>query len=142
MSFHAPCRATLVAAVVIACATFMHAVSPSMANASATGELIWIEPLDPARSFAAAGPSFEIMYSTKNQRDAPAEASGALYVPAGLAPAGGWPLVVWAHGTAGIGDACAPSRLPLTRSVSGYFNQIHGISAAEKMGHHWPIGRG
>lgn len=35
--------------------------------------------------------------------------SGALYIPRGKAPKGGWPLLAWAHGTVGIGDMCAPS---------------------------------
>lgn len=35
--------------------------------------------------------------------------SGTLYLPKGEPPAGGWPLVAWAHGTVGIADACAPS---------------------------------
>lgn len=37
------------------------------------------------------------------------EASGLLYLPKGKAPKGGWPLVVWGHGTLGIADVCAPS---------------------------------
>jgi pimeloyl-ACP methyl ester carboxylesterase len=122
--FLALCRATLVAAAVTACATFGHAVSPVTANALATGQLIRIAPLDPAWSFAEAGPSFEILYSTKDQRGAVAEGSGAFYVPPGVAPPGGWPLVVRAHGTVGIGDACAPSHQPQTEDVSSYFNQI------------------
>ncbi len=35
--------------------------------------------------------------------------SGALFLPQGEAPRSGWPLVVWAHGTLGVSDACAPS---------------------------------
>lgn len=38
------------------------------------------------------------------------EANALLFAPAGVAPAGGWPLLVWAHGTTGVSDACAPSR--------------------------------
>jgi pimeloyl-ACP methyl ester carboxylesterase len=124
MSFLVRRRATLVAAAIIACVTLMYAVSPATANASATGQLIRIGPPDPAWSFAKAGPSFEILYSTKDQRDSVAEGFGALYVPPGQAPPGGWPLVVWAHGTVGIGDTCASSRHPQTEHVSRYFNQI------------------
>jgi pimeloyl-ACP methyl ester carboxylesterase len=124
MSFLALWKAKLVAAALTVCAAFIYAVSPARADASATGQLIRIAPLDPAWSFAAAAPSFEIIYSTKNQRDSAAEASGALYVPRGPAPPGGWPLVVWAHGTVGIGNACAPSHQPQTERVSIYFNQI------------------
>jgi len=35
--------------------------------------------------------------------------SGTLYLPMGVPPAGGWPLVAWAHGTLGVADRCAPS---------------------------------
>jgi pimeloyl-ACP methyl ester carboxylesterase len=130
MSFLTLCRATLAAAVVTASTIFVQAVSPTTTHASATGQLLRIGPLDPAWSFATAGPSFEILYSTKDQRGSVAEGSGALYVPPGLAPAGGWPLVVWAHGTEGIGDACAPSRQPQTANVSSYFNPILGSGYA------------
>jgi pimeloyl-ACP methyl ester carboxylesterase len=37
------------------------------------------------------------------------EANALLFVPYGNAPAGGWPLVVNAHGTTGVADGCAPS---------------------------------
>jgi hypothetical protein len=39
----------------------------------------------------------------------PSVVSGAVFVPAGPEPAGGWPVVSWAHGTVGVADACAPS---------------------------------
>jgi hypothetical protein len=35
--------------------------------------------------------------------------SGTLYLPQGTPPAGGWPLLAWAHGTLGVADVCAPS---------------------------------
>jgi dienelactone hydrolase len=35
--------------------------------------------------------------------------SGTVYLPKGTPPAGGWPLVAWAHGTLGVADICAPS---------------------------------
>lgn len=38
--------------------------------------------------------------------------SGMVAIPKGRAPKGGWPVITWAHGTTGIADACAPSRLP------------------------------
>lgn len=41
--------------------------------------------------------------------------SGTVTVPAGEPPEGGWPVVSWAHGTTGVGDACAPS----AHSVAG-----------------------
>ncbi|MBB3036759.1 lipase family protein [Hoyosella altamirensis] len=35
--------------------------------------------------------------------------TGAVFVPEGTPPAGGWPVLSWAHGTVGLGDDCAPS---------------------------------
>lgn len=36
--------------------------------------------------------------------------SGIVLAPDSPAPAGGRPILAWAHGTVGLGDACAPSR--------------------------------
>jgi acetyl esterase/lipase len=36
-------------------------------------------------------------------------ASGVILIPYGKPPAGGWPVVVWAHGTSGVGRPFAPS---------------------------------
>lgn len=40
-------------------------------------------------------------------------ASALLFVPNGTPPAGGWPLVAWAHGTTSVAkSSCAPSQTP------------------------------
>ena len=52
-----------------------------------------------------------ILYSSTNglnDKDR-VSVSGALFWPKGDAPAGGWPIVAWAHGTVGTADKCAPS---------------------------------
>ncbi len=45
------------------------------------------------------------------------KATALLFEPRGVAPERGHPLVVWAHGTTGIANACAPSANP-TRFLS------------------------
>lgn len=40
------------------------------------------------------------------------EVTGTVFVPGGLPPAGGWPVVSVAHGTTGVTDECAPSLYP------------------------------
>jgi acetyl esterase/lipase len=49
------------------------------------------------------------LYCSKAARGALVPASGVVLIPYGKPPAGGWPVVVWAHGTAGVGRPCAPS---------------------------------
>lgn len=50
-----------------------------------------------------------ITYRTIGSDGNPALSSGAVYLPPGQAPDGGWPVIAWAHGTSGLADACAPS---------------------------------
>ena len=75
------------------------------------GVLINQEILEGSAVLANAGENIRLMYSStegiggKNR----STVSGALYLPKGTPPDGGWPLLVWSHGTVGIGDKCAPS---------------------------------
>ncbi len=54
--------------------------------------------------------SYRVMYRTEDPDKTPRVSSGMLFVPTGPAPAGGRPVVAWAHGTVGQGLDCAPSR--------------------------------
>lgn len=56
--------------------------------------------------------ALRIMYRSVGLGGAPVAVTGVLLVPRGSPPGGGWPVVAWAHGTSGIGPACAPSRWP------------------------------
>ena len=38
------------------------------------------------------------------------QATALVFKPKGPMPAGGWPIVAWAHGTTGVADQCAPSQ--------------------------------
>ncbi|SFA71408.1 hypothetical protein SAMN04515620_101280 [Collimonas sp. OK607] len=52
-----------------------------------------------------------ILYSSTDGDDGKTAiyVSGDLQLPKGTPPAGGWPLIAWAHGTVGVADVCAPS---------------------------------
>ncbi|CAM4506608.1 lipase family protein [Nocardia ninae] len=56
-------------------------------------------------------------YWTQTSRDEPALSSGALFIPSGATPTGGWPVIVWTHGTTGVSDSCAPSA---NQDLGGY----------------------
>lgn len=55
--------------------------------------------------------AIRILYSSTSGKDSktPIVVSGSIHVPQGTAPKEGWPVVLWAHGTVGLADACAPS---------------------------------
>lgn len=50
-----------------------------------------------------------ILYHSLNADGADVATSGVVLIPAGQPPAGGWPVIVWAHGTSGVARQCAPS---------------------------------
>ena len=53
-----------------------------------------------------------LLYHSSNLAGRDIPVSGALFVPRGVPPAGGWPVISWGHGTTGIADRCAPSQTP------------------------------
>ncbi|MFB8004053.1 lipase family protein [Nocardia sp. NPDC056000] len=112
--------------VAVSCLSLSAALASPAATAenAGFGQVSGLGVLDPAWSFPAAAAAIELRYTTTNQYAQIAPASAGLYVPPGLPPAGGWPLVVWAHGTVGIADACAPSRQPQSERNRTYFNEI------------------
>ncbi|MFI9632753.1 lipase family protein [Nocardia sp. NPDC051929] len=61
---------------------------------------LWIE---------GAGAARRLTYWTRTSDDRSALAGGAVFVPAGTPPSGGWPVLSWEHGTVGLADECAPS---------------------------------
>jgi len=75
------------------------------------GLLLRSEPLPADRGLPGAARQMRILYTATDgvTGDGHIVVSGALFVPRGRAPAGGWPLLAWAHGTVGVADACAPS---------------------------------
>ena len=77
----------------------------------APGKLLRSESLPPDLALENAAKSERILYSSTDGIDGktPIAVSGALFVPKGAPPAGGWPVVAWAHGTVGAAAACAPS---------------------------------
>lgn len=60
----------------------------------------------------ADGRGWRILYRTERSDGAPAVSGGMVFAPSGRVPEAPRPVVAWAHGTVGMGDACAPSRSP------------------------------
>ncbi|CAN5282693.1 prolyl oligopeptidase family serine peptidase [soil metagenome] len=88
----------------------------------APGRLISSVPLDPALSLRGAANAYRILYSTLDDHDSAAVSTAAVFVPRGAAPAGGWPVVAWAHGTVGLANECTPSALPRSERDNDYLS--------------------
>ncbi|MBL8322897.1 MAG: alpha/beta fold hydrolase [Acinetobacter sp.] len=51
------------------------------------------------------------------------QATALVFTPKTAPPAKGWPIVVWAHGTTGVADKCAPSQQGL-QATQGLLEQL------------------
>ncbi len=74
------------------------------------GTLIWARKQTGAAALKGGASNRLILYRSTAADGKATAVSGAVAVPKGKAPKGGWPVITWAHGTTGIADQCAPSR--------------------------------
>ena len=73
------------------------------------GDVIWARPLTGSPVLPSAARNELILYRTRTPDGRDVAVSGMLAVPKGTPPAGGWPVISWAHGTTGDGPLCTPS---------------------------------
>lgn len=74
------------------------------------GKLIWSRRVDPATPIAGVRSTRLVLYTSTTAQGKRTAVSGYVSVPRGKPPAGGWPVIDWAHGTTGVADVCAPTR--------------------------------
>jgi acetyl esterase/lipase len=73
----------------------------------APGDVLSKEPIALAPDLHGTG--WKVTYVSTTPAGDRVPVSGVLIQPLTPAPAGGYPVVVWTHGTTGLGDECAPS---------------------------------
>ncbi|PTV43379.1 triacylglycerol lipase [Acinetobacter oleivorans] len=65
-----------------------------------------------------------LTYKMLGQSGQEVQATSLVFTPNTPPPTGGWPIVVWAHGTTGVADACAPSKAALTDSTKDLISKL------------------
>ena len=99
------------------------------ATLPAPGSVIRTEPLTfpdvPSSLELQGAQAYRMLYVSSRPDGTPAASGAMVFVPDSPAPPGGRPVVAWAHGTVGMGDACAPSRSPRgTNDMAGWLEQM------------------
>ena len=114
---------------------------PDAAIPATPGKMIRTEPQTADTSLPSAASAFRILYSSVNglgDKKEPIAVSGSVFLPKGTAPAGGWPLIAWAHGTVGIADICAPSNKARSdrdsKYLSHWLDQGYAVVASDYQG--------
>jgi acetyl esterase/lipase len=100
---------TLYSVVLVVAAAVLCATSADAAPGARPGQVLSVTPLPAAVTLPGSVDAKRIVYGTTGVAGRPALSSGAIYFPPGRPPAGGWPVVAWAHGTTGLADKCAYS---------------------------------
>ena len=79
------------------------------------GTLIWERRFSGGPALAGAK-NYRVLYKQVGIHGTAVVVSGMVSIPNGQAPKAGWPVITWAHGTTGIADQCAPSRMAVYSS--------------------------
>lgn len=79
---------------------------------------------EPMGASPPGGRAHRVLYRSTSPEGKPIAVSGVVIIPPGLPPAGGWPIVAWAHPTTGIVPRCAPSL------ATFIYQQIAGIDSS------------
>lgn len=78
--------------------------------------------------------SARVVYrSTSGDDGSSTVVSGAVFVPLGAPPDGGWPVVAFGHGTTGIDEPCGPSASPNLMGTAGVVAGLTGKGFAVVM---------
>jgi alpha-beta hydrolase superfamily lysophospholipase len=88
---------------------------PDPLTAGDAGAIIRSEPL---RGLPAGTQGWRVLYLSTDPEGKAIAVSGSVFAPVGPAPAGGRPVVAWAHPTTGVASRCAPSLEPDGRAKS------------------------
>ncbi|MDO7489060.1 alpha/beta fold hydrolase [Acinetobacter baumannii] len=73
---------------------------------------------------SVAAESSILTYKMLGQSGQEVQATSLVFTPNTPQPVGGWPIVVWAHGTTGVADACAPSKAALADSTKDLISKL------------------
>ncbi|MEV8638587.1 lipase family protein [Streptosporangium sp. NPDC051023] len=86
------------------------------------GKLLTVRPLTGSAALPSAARNWFVTYVSEDAKGKRVTVSGTVSLPRTRPPAGGWPVISWAHGTTGTADACAPSADSPTGPVHDYLS--------------------
>ncbi|PTR32314.1 secretory lipase [Rhodococcus sp. OK519] len=100
------------------------------------GSVTSVEPLPASSWIPGAVTGIKLTYWTTGPLGRPAPSTGAVFLPPGQPPDGGWPVISWAHGTVGIADRCSPTVTGTvgTPYLARWLSQGYAIVATDYVG--------
>lgn len=97
-------------ALVCSTALLLSACNEDDNNVDYTSNQIYQSETTYSKDALAEASAIKVMtYLMPNVQGKTVKATALVMFPKTAKPANGWPVVVWSHGTTGVGDSCAPS---------------------------------
>lgn len=116
------------------------AVAADAGTSQQPGTLVETKPIadiDPSIR-DIGGESLRVLYRSTSGDGKPNVVGGALFVPSGTPPPGGWTVLGFAHGTTGILDGCGPSLSPnlfgMAPMIAGYIKAGYAVALTDYLG--------
>ena len=109
-------------------------------SGSGPGSLIAADELSAAATRVDGRPmrGARVTYRSSDADGTPTVVTGAVFVPVGVPPAQGWPVVGFGHPTTGIDEQCAPSRSDslrgMMRFVGGLVDRGYAVAVTDYAG--------
>lgn len=94
---------------------------PAPLPAATHGTLIRRQQVTGVPGLPAGATLWRILYHSTSVTGSDIAVSGYVVVPTATAPAGGYPVIAWAHGTTGVARTCAPSLFSNAPDSSGIY---------------------
>ncbi|MFI5497970.1 lipase family protein [Nocardia asteroides] len=111
------------------------------ATGGEAGSVVSSRALTGPELIPGAATGFRVVYRTTGQNGEPQVSGASVFVPAGMPPAGGRPVVSWAHGTSGMTEGCAPNltggiadTFDETPHLTAYLDQGYAVAATDYIG--------
>jgi predicted esterase len=89
------------------------------------GTLIWARVANRITPLSQASSNMLVLYKSKAPQGQNIAVSGAVSIPEGKPPKGGWPVITYAHGTTGAANSCAPTRVKSTSPTAAYVAYVN-----------------
>ena len=103
---------------------------PSPLPDARPGTVISARPLAGGSALRNARSNTVVLYHTVSPTGRDVAVSGVISIPNGPAPADGWPVISWAHGTTGNAPQCAPSQFAKPNIEQRFLNEWVGAGYA------------
>jgi Secretory lipase len=107
---------------VVVTATPASATPTNGVSDTGPGALISVGVLPRPQWLPGSGQAYHVLYRTTGWDDQPTEETGAVFLPSGTPPPGGWKVVSWEHGTSGVASGCAPTLIGRQQKEISYLS--------------------